>query len=211
MLDADRYRLRFGPYRTPRCRVGHFLKCAVRGKVRVAGLTAAPVPWPLAKSGKHLVPVVCGGLLRALRRESVQAVKHWFGISTWNAWRLRKALGFPRANEGTAALMRDLMPELIGEEGQAKMHAASTPPSGPRRSPRRSGASTAAGGHEAGPRPEPWPQAHRRSSGDDEREGEGPGAYPPAAERPFTAGEDAQLGTARDRVIAGSPGGWGGP
>ena len=50
MTDADRYRLLFGPYHTPRLRYGDALRCELRGELIVTGLTDAPVPWPLGSS-----------------------------------------------------------------------------------------------------------------------------------------------------------------
>jgi hypothetical protein len=49
MTDADRFKLLFGPYRTPRFRYGGTLRCELRGDLVVTGLTDAPVPWPLGK------------------------------------------------------------------------------------------------------------------------------------------------------------------
>jgi hypothetical protein len=102
--------LLFGPYRTPLCRAGGVLACAVRGRVVVRGLSDAPMPWPVevspAQRGGRAAPVVCGGLLKALRRESSVAVQHWFGLSEGTVARWRRALGVPRATHGTARLYR---------------------------------------------------------------------------------------------------------
>jgi hypothetical protein len=81
MKAADRVQLLFGPYRTPRCRVGQRVRCAVRGTVVVVGLSDAPLPWPLCRCGKWRVPVVYKGLARAVRRESELAVAHWWGVT----------------------------------------------------------------------------------------------------------------------------------
>jgi hypothetical protein len=78
MRDADRSRLLFGPYRTPRCRVGQRVRCLARGAVTVHALTDAPIPWPVGKRGRALSLVLCGDLARAVRRESVVAVAHWW-------------------------------------------------------------------------------------------------------------------------------------
>src|SRR4051794_10171841 len=110
MLDADRFKLLHGPYRTPRCKLGAWLKCAVRGKVRVEALSDAPILWPLTKASGHRVPVVCGGLVRAIRTESEIAVCHWWGLSVYMVGKLRRALGVPANTEGTARLRRDWWP-----------------------------------------------------------------------------------------------------
>ena len=57
MHDADRLGLLFGSYRPPRCRIGGWLRCAVRGRVRVVAISDARIPWPLTYSGTHPVPV----------------------------------------------------------------------------------------------------------------------------------------------------------
>jgi hypothetical protein len=43
MTDAGRFKLRFGPYRTPRFRYGGALRCELRGELVVCGLTNMPV------------------------------------------------------------------------------------------------------------------------------------------------------------------------
>jgi hypothetical protein len=86
------------------------LACAVRGRVLVSAISDSPISWPVAVStgqkGGRAAPVVCGGLLRALRRESSVAVQHWFGLSAGTVARWRRALGVPRSNPGTARLFR---------------------------------------------------------------------------------------------------------
>jgi hypothetical protein len=39
MLEQERVKLLFGPYRTPKCKIGRHLRCVMRGKVTVAGLS----------------------------------------------------------------------------------------------------------------------------------------------------------------------------
>ena len=46
MHNLDRVKLLAGPYRMPRCKVGRALRCSLRGKVHVAGIHEAPIPWP---------------------------------------------------------------------------------------------------------------------------------------------------------------------
>jgi hypothetical protein len=47
MLDIERFKLLHGPYHPPRYRLGGFLHCAVRGKVKVRRIGAGRIPWPL--------------------------------------------------------------------------------------------------------------------------------------------------------------------
>ena len=57
MHDAERFKLLYGPYRMPRCRVGRRLLCQVRGTVVVAGISDAPIPWPVGQRGRDLALV----------------------------------------------------------------------------------------------------------------------------------------------------------
>jgi hypothetical protein len=41
MLPAIRFKLLFGPYKMPRCKIGGTLKCRRRGKVRVVAISDA--------------------------------------------------------------------------------------------------------------------------------------------------------------------------
>src|SRR5262249_28041256 len=81
VTDAERFKLLHGPYRPPRCRVGGWLTCEVRGRVQVKAISDGRIPCPMTKAGGHLVLVICGGLARATRREPALAVRHWFGPS----------------------------------------------------------------------------------------------------------------------------------
>jgi hypothetical protein len=50
--DVDRFRL-LGKYRTPRVRVGRFVRCLIRGEVEIVGFTSGPVPWPQGKTTRR--------------------------------------------------------------------------------------------------------------------------------------------------------------
>jgi hypothetical protein len=75
-----RFKLHFGPYRTPRFRIGAIVDDEVRGAVRIVKITDAPNPWPIgkAKDGR-LALVVYGGLVKAARRAGV-AFCHWWPL-----------------------------------------------------------------------------------------------------------------------------------
>jgi hypothetical protein len=128
MTDADRFRLLFGPYCTPRFRYGEALRCELRGELVVTGLTDAPIPWPLGRrpgrNERARSLVLCGDLARAVRRESNQAVAHWWGITPQTVTKWRKALGVGHITEGTHQLRSDLAfepgPTAGREKGQAK-------------------------------------------------------------------------------------------
>jgi hypothetical protein len=128
MKDAERFRL-LGTYQTPRFRIGQKVLCAVRGEVTIAGMTDAPIPWPLGKRGRgrHLL-VVYKGLAKAVRRESNQAVAHWWGIDVQTVTKWRKALGVGIATEGTSRLHREYDKELWAVLARATAHAKARDP-----------------------------------------------------------------------------------
>ena len=104
MHDLVRFRLHYGPYRTPRFRYGAKVEDARKGEVKTVGLSDAPIPWPIGLKYASRSPVLYGALIRAVRRESNQAVARAWGVSgqTVTAW--RKALNVPVTTDGTSAL-----------------------------------------------------------------------------------------------------------
>jgi hypothetical protein len=95
MADAGYSRPLHGPYEPPACRVGDVLTCAIRGRVKVVGFSAGPIPWPLTAlpaGGGFRFHVVCGDLLRALRRETAPAIVPAWGVSPSTVVRWRRAL-----------------------------------------------------------------------------------------------------------------------
>jgi hypothetical protein len=193
--DAERFKL-LGTYRTPRCRIGQRVRCAVQGEVVIVALSDAPIPWPLWHSGSHLVPVVYKGLLRAVRRESEQAVVHWWGVGVELVWKPRKALGVELVNEGTYRLKRDYAAEPWFIEARAEAHAKA-------RDPER--CAKIAASKQGKPRPAHVVQAvidahlgthhseeTRRQMSESHRRR---GTRPPKAGRPWTAEEDELVRT----------------
>jgi hypothetical protein len=128
MTDADRYRLLFGPYRTPRFRYGKAVFCDVRGEVVICGLSDAPMPWPVGKRGSARSLVVYGQLARAVRRESAQAVAHWWVVTPQTVWVWRKALGVGPVTEGTRRLKHDYALEPGITAARTKAHAKARDP-----------------------------------------------------------------------------------
>ena len=57
MRAATRYRLHFGPYRTPRFKLGQKVVCEARGEVTIVGISDGRIPWPIGqtKRAKSLV------------------------------------------------------------------------------------------------------------------------------------------------------------
>jgi hypothetical protein len=88
----------------------------VRGEVTICGITDAPIPWPIGKRGRARSSlVVYKGLAKALRRESNQAVSHWWGVDVQTVSKWRRLLGVGIATEGTSRLHR----ENIQQSGEA--------------------------------------------------------------------------------------------
>jgi hypothetical protein len=63
MTEKDRFKLLFGPYRTPRFKYGDVVTCEIRGDVKIVGLTAARIPWPKCRSGKRSRAIILYGAL----------------------------------------------------------------------------------------------------------------------------------------------------
>jgi hypothetical protein len=125
MHDLERFRLRYGPYRAPRFRYGATVKDARKGEVTIVGLSDAPIPWPIGLKYASRSPILYGALVRAVRRESNQAVARAWGVSgqTVTAW--RKALNVPVTTDGTSALrsghFRQIWPTRMRANSLAKV------------------------------------------------------------------------------------------
>jgi hypothetical protein len=135
VTDPDRFRL-LGTYRTPRVRVGRKLACEARDcEVIVTGYSSARIPWPLGRrpgfAGRALV--VYGELARAVRRESNQAVCHWFGVTGQTVSKWRRALGVGQTTDGTRRLRVDYSAEPWAVRARGKAHAKARDPERRRR------------------------------------------------------------------------------
>ena len=105
MKDEDRFKLYFGPYKTPRFKYGQIVWCEYRGNVKIVGLSDGSIPWPI---GRPTAPnpgrdslIIFQGLKNAIQTESNQAVAHWWGVAIATVGRWRKALGVGRNTPGT--------------------------------------------------------------------------------------------------------------
>jgi hypothetical protein len=156
----------------------------------------------LGKRGRATTIAVYGRLSDAVRRESAQAVAHWWGVTAQTVTKWRAALGVGPTNEGTFRLHSDYGAEpwaAVGlERGRAKA-----------RDPQRCAKIAAA------KRGKPRPQhvcdaigaAHRGTHLTDEHKrkiGEAHrrlGTRPPKGVRSWTTEEDRLLGVLRDGEV----------
>ena len=130
MIDSDHYCL-LGTYRTPRVRLGRIVTCEARDcDAIVDGYSDARIPWPIGRrrgtSARSLV--VYGDLAEAVKRESNQAVCHWFGVTGQTVSKWRKALGVGLTNDGTHRLRSEYTAEPWAVEARATAHAKAGDP-----------------------------------------------------------------------------------
>ena len=106
MRPSRRHRLHFGPYQTPRFRYGQRVQCAIRGELIVVGITDGRIPWPIGKGGSrgNRSLVLYKDLVRAVRRESLVAIRHWWGVCPLTVQRWRRALDVPAMTMGSRRL-----------------------------------------------------------------------------------------------------------
>lgn len=87
------YRFRAGPYTPPLVSAGAIRHDEYLGDVVVAGVTDALIPWPASNyaRGRHagLMPILTGGLVRAVCEEEELAVAHYWGVTRYmvNQWK----------------------------------------------------------------------------------------------------------------------------
>jgi hypothetical protein len=128
MDDAERFRLR-GKHRTPRFRIGQRVRSEVRGEMVITAMTDAPIPWPLGKNdrGRHSL-IVYRDLAKALRRESNQAISHWWGVDPQTVTKWGRALGVDVTRKGTSRLRSDYTKEPWAIEAFAKAQSKARDP-----------------------------------------------------------------------------------
>lgn len=204
MHNALRYKLHFGPYRAPRFRYGADTFCEVRGEVQIVGLSSSRIPWPLGRRRGHSSRglVVYGALAKAVRRESNQAVAHWWGVTGQTVTVWRKALGVG-STTGTQRLRSRYGHSLAARRGLRRAQAKARDPV------RRAKIAAARRGK---PRPRHVVEAviaahlgsrhtkvarRKMSLAHKSR-----GTWPPAAGRPWTAEEDGLIRTLSGKEVA---------
>jgi len=208
--------LLFGPYSPPRLRRGQLAVCeARRDLVRVGPLSNGPIPWPTIEGrGRRGAGqlIVCGDLVRAVRKEAAAAiVRHW-GVSQQTVWRWRKALGVGRMTPGTVEVYRRLLPQRIhAPEAKARAKIGShSPELMARLSAARKGKpvspQTAAAAAKAARRPRS--KAHRKAIARGVRAAVRSGRFRPRSPTgaPWSQKELALLGQTLDRQVAAMTG-----
>ena len=121
MDDSERYKLLYGPYVPPQCRVGDKVYCAYRGReVTVYCISDAPIPWPSTRSKPKHSPLLCGDLIRAVTRESAVAVAHHWGVRYQLVGKWRRALGVPAITLGSRRLLIENAARSLTAEVRAK-------------------------------------------------------------------------------------------
>ncbi|HWB12682.1 MAG TPA: hypothetical protein VG826_25880 [Pirellulales bacterium] len=192
MLDRQRLKLRFGPYRTPKFKYGARVMDEIRGEVEIVGLHDGPIPWPVGKCGHIRAIVLYGDLARAVRQEANIVVQHWFGVKHVTVGKWRRPLGVVPTNAGTSQLRREHFDEPWGHRARK---LALTKARDPKRR-EKIGAS-----RRGKPRPPHVIAAMRKGRTGKPHSGEAKakmseahrkrGTRPPKAGRPWTAEEDA--------------------
>ncbi|MCE9532750.1 MAG: hypothetical protein K8T89_16760 [Planctomycetes bacterium] len=113
MTESDRFKLLFGPYKPPRFRYGKVVSCEVRGEVVIVGMSAGRIPWPIGQRRGSPARgfVVFADLAKAVRRESNQAICHWWGVTPQTVTKWRKAMDVGPSTEGTSRLRSEYAQE----------------------------------------------------------------------------------------------------
>jgi len=155
----------------------------------------------MTRVGRNKAYILCGDLVQALKRESSQAIQYWSGVGWHTVWTWRKALGIGQYNEGTLRLHSDWMPERVPPDVQARAVAkANTPEANAKKA-------AAKLGHAVSPKVAAilargrkkclTPAARKKMSASHKKRG----TMPPAAGKPWSAEEEALLGTMSDPEI----------
>jgi len=210
---VDKTTLLYGPYAAPPLSAGETAVCRIRGRVTVAGMTAALIPWPLVRTrGGPARLIVCGDLVRAIRRESVAAIVHHWDVSQQTVWRWKKAIGVGRMTAGTKEVYRRLLPRRIhSPEAMARAKVAShTPELMARRSAARKGKPVSLRTQEAAAKAarRKRTKAHREAIARGVRQAIRSGKFWPRSPtgKPWTEKELALLGQTLDRHVAAMTG-----
>jgi hypothetical protein len=119
MNDYDRYKLLYGPCRSPRGR---------RGWVPVRRISTGRIPWPQTLVRNNPTFILAGDLVKAICRESATAICYWWGVTpqTVSVW--RKAPDVGRAMEGSSRLWQLNVAEVMTPDVRWRAAAGAATP-----------------------------------------------------------------------------------
>ena len=124
-------RLYFGPYSTPRYRIGQTVHCERFGVVVIVGTSNGRIAWPLGRrraSRGRASLVLYGDLAKAIQGETRVAVCYWWGCSGAAANAMRKALEVPRMTEGASLRQQEVEQLPAVKAGRRKAWAKACDP-----------------------------------------------------------------------------------
>jgi hypothetical protein len=114
MATPSEFKLLGAPYTPPRVKRGDRAFCLLRDcDVVITRWTDARIPWPrctVPRRGGGSGLLIDEELARAIRTESAEAIKYWFGIGTHGVWNWRKAFEVKHwGTPGSQRLQLDLI------------------------------------------------------------------------------------------------------
>jgi hypothetical protein len=124
-------KLYFGPYQTPRYRMGAVVHCERFGDVQIVGTSSGRIPWPLGRRvGKrgHASLVLYADLAKAVRQETGQAVRYWWGCGQVAINAMRRALSVPHLNAGNQKRIAEIQQLPAVKAGRRKAWAKARDP-----------------------------------------------------------------------------------
>jgi hypothetical protein len=129
--DPDLVKLIGGPYRPPRLKIGDVGTCLYRDcDVVITSTSDARIPWPRCRARDQVGGGGSGLLIDqtlalAIRTESAEALKYWFGVGTHAVWSWRKAFGIGQRDTTGSQRLYDLTAEKAAAATRGKPLPAS--------------------------------------------------------------------------------------
>jgi len=126
-----RPRLYFGPYATPRYRVGQAVHCERFGDVEIVGTSNGRIPWPLGRKPGSRGPaslVLYGDLAKAVQRETRVAICYWWGCGASAARAMRRVFEVPRMTDGASNRQQEIEQLPAVKAGRRKAWAKALDP-----------------------------------------------------------------------------------
>ena len=124
-------KLYFGPYETPRYRIGQSVLCERFGYVEIVGTSSGRIPWPLGRrpgTRARASLVLFGDLTKAVREETGVAVRYWWGAGVVAVDAMRKALEVSGFTAGTQQRQQEINQLPAVKAGRLKAWAKARDP-----------------------------------------------------------------------------------